>query len=84
LEGVENGGITVPSETNGGPKGAKDPYWKVRYPGKKGWPYRYNMNGKPISPDMAHPGPKQHEPIKVPMRKPVSPWLLLFSPTPVY
>ncbi|QKT04928.1 RHS repeat-associated core domain-containing protein [Ectothiorhodospiraceae bacterium 2226] len=38
----------------GGPS-ASIGYWKVNEPGVKGW-QRYNQEGKPITPEQAHPG----------------------------
>ena len=74
----------VPDENNGGPPGAKKPYWKILRPGEP-W-QRYNLEGDPISPEVAHPG----DPIE-PMDEPepiVSPWLiglyLLFYSSPAY
>jgi RHS repeat-associated protein len=48
----------VPDEANGGPPGS-DGYWKSRNAGDKGWPNRYNQDGKQITAEEAHPGPKQ-------------------------
>jgi len=51
----------VPDENNGGPKGATKPYWKVKLPGAKGWD-RYDTEGKPITPQQAHPGKNKNVP----------------------
>ena len=64
----------VPSQYNGGPKGAEYPYWKVNNSGQKGW-QRYNMNGKPITAEQAHSGTKNSSKLKMPG------WWLLFAPT---
>ena len=45
----------VPDEANGGPKGAKEPYWKKQEPGQKGWD-RFDQKGNRITPEQAHPG----------------------------
>ena len=78
----------VPDELNGGPRGAKTSYWKVKIPGQKGW-QRYNMCGKPISPEEAHPSPdtKPGSNKRFPWirSKPTLIWwCLIFCPTPVY
>ena len=51
----------VPSQANGGPPGAKEPYWKSQTPGQSGWS-RYSMTGKPITPEQAHPGGPRNRP----------------------
>ena len=43
----------VPPESQGGPKGSQG-YWKTQQPGEK-W-QRFTRDGKPISPEQAHPG----------------------------
>lgn len=43
----------VPNENNGGPRGAKQGYWKTLVPGQNGW-NRYDLNGNPISLAQAH------------------------------
>ena len=76
----------VPDQANGGTYGAKNPYWKVNYPGQKGW-QRYNLCGEPITPEEAHPKPDSKAPelpfFFRPKKAPISPWLLLFYPTPL-
>ncbi len=67
----------VPSETNGGPSGAQEPYWKTQYPGE-GWGQRYDMNGKPITPNEAHSGSNR---TKIPFG---NPWWWFLLPTPAY
>jgi RHS repeat-associated protein len=50
----------VPGEGDGGPGGSKG-YWKTKAPGQKGWS-RYNLEGEPITPEEAHPGPASSAP----------------------
>ncbi|WP_230598626.1 RHS repeat-associated core domain-containing protein [Xanthomonas albilineans] len=46
----------VPDAKNGGPASATNgAYWKEKVSGEKGW-FRYNLDGVPITPEMAHPG----------------------------
>lgn len=45
----------VPDEANGGPKGAKESYWKTQEPGQKGWS-RFDLKGNSVTPEQAHPG----------------------------
>jgi len=52
----------VPREGEGGPPGSTG-YWKTKTPGQDGWS-RYDLNGNPITPEVAHPGPT--EPIELP------------------
>jgi len=72
----------VPDENNGGPRGAKKPYWKTLRPGEN-W-QRYSLEGDPITPGIAHPGEpiEEEEPILLP------PWVLalyaLFYSPPAY
>jgi hypothetical protein len=62
----------VPPEGQGGPPGSGG-YWKTQKPGE-GWGQRFDRNGKPITPEQAHPGPG----FKLPT--PRSPWLLMPNP----
>jgi len=78
----------VPGELNGGPKGARTPYWKVKTPGQKGW-QRYSMCGKPITPEEAHPsyGTEPKPPkyfLWVRDKRIIVWWCLIFCPTPSY
>jgi RHS repeat-associated protein len=41
----------VPPDARSGSQG----YWKINEPGRSGW-QRYNVQGKPITPEQAHPG----------------------------
>lgn len=70
---MQEGGRTqaryVPSETNGGPKGASSPYWKVKTP--TGPWERFDMSGRPLTPDQAHPGPTQQKAAARPVPPPV-------------
>ena len=50
----------VPDERNGGPRGAKEGYWKTKEPGKP-WT-RFDLKGNPITPEQAHPGSPQSNP----------------------
>jgi RHS repeat-associated protein len=50
----------VPSEQNGGPKGAKEPYWKTK-DGPNPW-QRYDLKGNPITSEQAHPSPSAPQP----------------------
>ncbi len=77
----------VPPEGEGGPPGSKG-YWKTRQPGE-GWGQRYDANGKPVTPEQAHPGNPQGRPstpLGVPSYIPVYPWLCplcnIVLPTP--
>jgi len=73
----------VPDELHGGPKGAKKPYWKIKMPNTKGW-QRFSCEGKPITPEQAHPGNK---PPKMPSfyrSRKINIWCLIFCPTPAY
>ena len=67
----------VPDGSNGGPNGAKDPYWKTQEPGKP-WT-RFDLNGKPITPNQAHPSTPRTPiaPITIPGSIPLYP---LFCP----
>jgi RHS repeat-associated protein len=66
----------VPDEGNGGPKGAKESYWKTKEPGKP-WT-RFDKNGIPITPEQAHPGnqpPPRSIPWVAPGSFPLYPWI---------
>ena len=72
-------------ENNGGPKGAKKPYWKINLPGQKGWK-RYDLKGNPITPKEAH---GQDCKIDFPWKKTknlksIPIWCLILCPTPAY
>jgi RHS repeat-associated protein len=72
----------VPDEANGGPKGAKEAYWKTQEPGQKGW-QRYNLEGKPITPEEAHPG-NPRIPLRLPFYLLICPLCdIMHSPPPV-
>ena len=53
----------VPDEKNGGPKGAREPYWKTKSDGQKGW-QRYSSSGSPITPEAAHSNPRAAPPFR--------------------
>ncbi|MEW6370594.1 MAG: RHS repeat-associated core domain-containing protein [Pseudomonadota bacterium] len=65
----------VPDSANGGPPGSKG-YWKTNNPGQKGWS-RFSQAGTPISPNEAHPGPR-NAPSPVPVVAPPP------APNPLY
>jgi hypothetical protein len=72
----------VPDEANGGPKNAKEAYWKTQEPGQKGW-QRYNLEGKPITPEEAHPG-NPRIPLRLPFYLLICPLCdIMHSPPPV-
>jgi RHS repeat-associated protein len=62
----------VPPEKQGGPPGSQG-YWKKQKPGG-GWE-RFDRQGKPITPDEAHPNPKPPQMPKIPSRGPMFPIL---------
>lgn len=70
----------VPDGESGGPKGAPDPYWKVKSPGGD-W-QRYNTRGMPITPEQAHPGTPPIAPPEIPLWLRVGAFVggMLYSP----
>jgi len=77
----------VPPEAEGGPPGSKG-YWKSNDAGQKGW-NRYSQSGDPITPEEAHPGPRNvptSEPVR-PVVPPPNPWsalILLLVPGNIF